>query len=123
MSDLTITNGGVSKTMTSQGPVSPGVALGQNGALLITGTTAATPPAGQVFAAIQFLEDTVFNSAAGGLTGEDDTKWPSSIGTGTAIDADAGEDIDGVTFSAGTTIYGRWTSITLVSGKVIAYLG
>jgi len=123
MSDLTITEGGVSRTMTSQGPVSAGVALGQNGALLVAGTTAATPPAGQVFAAIQFIEDAVFNSDATGLVAENEQKWPSSTGTGTDIDADAGIVTDSITFSAGTTIYGRWTAFKLTSGKVIAYLG
>jgi len=121
MSDLTITEGGVSRTMTSQGPVSAGVALGQNGAIFHQGTDTITAPAGQVFVALQFVEDAVFNST-NGLKAEDDTKWPNTQTGATAIDSD-GDVVDSVTFSAGTTIYGRWSQIILASGKVIAYLG
>jgi len=32
-------------------------------------------------------------------------------------------DVDGITILAGTMIYGRWTALTLTSGKVIAYEG
>ena len=39
--------------------------LGQEGAILVTGTTACTNARG-VFVAIQFLEDTVFASGSGG---------------------------------------------------------
>ena len=45
--------------------------FGQAGAILVTGTTAVTcGVAGKVFVAIQFLEDTVFDSGAGGLIAE-----------------------------------------------------
>lgn len=127
MSDLTITEAGVSRTMTSQGPVSAGVALGQNGAIFHQGTDTITAPAGQVFVAIQFIEDAVFNST-NGLVAEDDKKWPNTQTVANdanlAMDIDAdGDPVDSVTFSAGTTIYGRWSQFILSSGKVIAYLG
>ena len=123
MSDLVIKHAGTTQTQGSQGPVSSGVALGQNGGIFVAGTTACTPPDGTVFCAIQIIEDAVFNSDATGLVAENEQKYPSSTGTGTDIDADAGTTTDGTTFSAGTTVYGRWTAFKLASGKVIAYLG
>tara|TARA_R100001594_G_scaffold40078_1_gene71913 strand:- start:316 stop:645 length:330 start_codon:yes stop_codon:yes gene_type:complete len=97
-------------------------ALGQEGAILVTGTNACTNLRG-VFVAIQFIEDTVFASASGGLVAETEQLFPDDAGTGTSIDADAGAAIDGVTFPQGMTIFGRWTGFTLASGKVIAYVG
>ena len=97
-------------------------ALGQEGAILVTGTTACTNARG-VFVAIQFIDDTVFASASGGLVAETEQLFPDDAGAGTAIDADAGAAIDGVTFPQGMTIFGRWTGFTLASGKVIAYVG
>ena len=99
-------------------------ALGQSGSILVTGTTAVTCGVGSgVFVAIQFLEDTVFASASGGLVAETEQLFPDDAGTGTLIDADGGAAIDGETFPKGVTIYGRWTGLTLASGKVIAYVG
>tara|TARA_Y100001938_G_C7769767_1_gene272650 strand:- start:21 stop:350 length:330 start_codon:yes stop_codon:yes gene_type:complete len=97
-------------------------ALGQEGAILVTGNDACTNLRG-VFVAIQFIEDTVFASASGGLVAETEQLFPDDAGTGTSIDADAGAAIDGVTFPQGMTIFGRWTGFTLASGKVIAYVG
>ena len=95
-------------------------ALGQNGSILVTGTSAVTASYGK-FVAIQFLEDTVFNST-NGLVATDAGRWPD--------DGDAGADIssngavsDSVTFPQGMTIFGRWDSFILASGKVIAYVG
>ena len=98
------------------------VALGQAGSILVTGTTACNRAKG-VFVAIQFIEDTVFNSGNGGLISESNQLYPSSEYVGTDIDSDAGAVVDSVTFPAGMTIYGRWTGFTLASGKVIAYVG
>ena len=98
--------------------------LGQAGAILVTGTTAVTCGAGTgVFVAIQFLEDTVFNSSAGGLIAETEQLWPDDTGAGTLIDADGGAAIDSVTFPKGSILYGRYEGFTLASGKVIAYVG
>ena len=74
-----------------------------------------------VFVAITFLEDTVFDNA--GLTSEDNTMFINDTVASTGIDADGGAVTDSVTFPKGITIYGRWTSILLDSGKCIAYLG
>tara|TARA_Y100001963_G_scaffold71913_1_gene99963 strand:- start:139 stop:483 length:345 start_codon:yes stop_codon:yes gene_type:complete len=99
-------------------------ALGQAGSIFVAGTTAVTCGVGNgVFVAIQFLEDTVFASASGGLVAETEQLFPDDAGTGTLIDADGGAAIDGETFPKGITIYGRWTGFTLASGKVIAYVG
>ena len=100
------------------------VALGQAGSILVTGTTAVTCGSGTgVFVAIQFIEDTVFASASGGLVAETEQLFPDDAGTGTLIDADGGAAIDGETFPQGMTIFGRWTSILLDSGACIAYVG
>ena len=111
--------------------------FGQMGSILITGTTNAvtiiggldsdgTPASNvnrttPVFVAITFLEDTVFDNA--GLTSEDNTMFINDTVASTGIDADGGAVTDSVTFPKGITIYGRWTSILLDSGKCIAYLG
>ena len=101
--------------------------FGQMGSILITGTANDVTPNGvtgmekHVFVAITFLEDTVFDND--GLTAADNTKFPNDTTAGTGIDANGGAITDGVEFPRGITIYGRWTSMKLDSGKVIAYLG
>tara|TARA_Y100001963_G_scaffold100555_1_gene138385 strand:- start:1517 stop:1855 length:339 start_codon:yes stop_codon:yes gene_type:complete len=104
--------------------ITDNLSLGQNGSILVTGTTACTCAEGAgVFVAIQFVEDTVFASASGGLVAETEQLFPDDAGTGTLIDSNAGAASDSVTFPKGMTIYGRWTGFTLASGKVIAYVG
>jgi hypothetical protein len=98
------------------------LSLGQSGSILVTGATACTNAIG-VFVAIQFIEDSVFASASGGLVAETEQLYPDDAGAGTSIDADAGAAIDGVTFPQGMTIFGRWSGFTLASGAVIAYVG
>jgi hypothetical protein len=104
--------------------------FGQMGSILITGNTNAVTSndvdgvlkdGSAVFVAIQFLEDTVFDNA--GLTSADNTIYINSSAGSTGIDANGGSSTDSVTFPKGLTIYGRWTSILLDSGKVIAYIG
>ena len=97
------------------------VALGQAGSVLAT-TDAVTAKNG-VFVAIQFIEDSVFESGATGLVAETTELFPDDTGTSTLVSAAGGNAIDGVTFPAGMTIYGRWTSFELASGKAIGYLG
>ena len=94
--------------------------LGQAGAIFVTGTSAVSCKSG-VFVAITFLEDTVFTGS--GLKAESKEMWPDDTGTGTDISTNNGAPIDSETFPKGVTIYGRWTSFTLTSGKVIAYRG
>lgn len=98
--------------------------FGQAGAILVTGTTAVTcGVSGKVFVAIQFLEDTVFDSNAGGLIAETEQLFPDDTGAGTDIDADGGAAIDSITFPKGMTLYGRYDGFKLASGKVVAYVG
>ena len=79
--------------------------FGQDGAILVTGTTAVTcGVSNKVFVAIQFLEDTVFASGAGGLIAETEQLFPDDTGTGTTIDADGGAAIDSITFPKGMTL-------------------
>ena len=73
--------------------------LGQAGVILIDDTDAHTGP----FVAIQALEDSVVDVS------ECDMSWI--------------EDVADFTIPAGLTIYGKFTSIELDSGKVLAYYG
>ena len=96
-------------------------ALGQAGSILIDQSTTDQDAVclNGVFIAIQFIEDTVF----GTLTGETSQLYVSSGQTSTTVDANAGAAATAVTFPAGMTIYGRWTTINLTSGACIAYVG
>ena len=97
------------------------VALGQGGSILIDQSTADQDAVclNGIFIAIQFIEDTTFET----LTGETSQLFVSSGQTSTTIDANAGSAATAVTFPAGMTIYGRWTTINLASGACIAYVG
>ena len=97
------------------------VSLGQAGSILVTASGAITAVSG-VFIAIQFLEDTIFDSVDG-LIAETTQLFPDDTGTSTLVSASGGAAIDSITFPQGMTIYGRWTGFDLTSGKVIAYLG
>ena len=100
------------------------LAMGQSGSIFVTGTVAVTCGAGTgVFVAIQFIEDTVFASASGGLIAETEQLFPDDAGTGTLIDSNGGAAIDGETFPQGMTIFGRWSGFTLASGACMAYVG
>lgn len=78
--------------------------VGAVGSKEITGTSAVTPPAGYYFFAIQFIDDSNV-SARVDLT----DSINANITTFT-------------TLAGGTTVYGKWTSITLTSGSAIGYL-
>ena len=79
-------------------------------------------PHGAVFVALTFIEDSVFESTSG-LIAENVKHFISTEGTSLGIDSNGGRVADSVTFPAGVTIYGRWTTIDLASGKLIAYIG
>ena len=96
---------------------------GQAGSILVTGTTAVTSPANTKFIAIQFIEDTVFDSGNDGLISATNQLYPSTQYTGTDIDGDGGAVADSVSFPQGMTIFGRWSGFKLASGKVIGYIG
>ena len=100
---------------------STNLSLGQAGCILAT--TDAVTAIGGTFIAIQFVEDSVFESGATGLLAETTQLYLDDAGTSTSVSASGGTAIDGVTFPAGMTIYGRWTAFELASGKAIAYLG
>ena len=78
--------------------------MGQNGFNYISDTNKSAAPTGYVYFAIQALTDTVLAAYVSEPT----------IG---------GNTFTGVTIPAGTIIYGRFVSITLTSGTVIAYKG
>ena len=99
------------------------VSLGQAGSILVKDPSVAITALNGVFVAIQFLEDTIFASGAGGLSAETLQLFPDDTGVSSSVSASNGDVIDGVTFPQGMTIYGRWTDFTLASGIVIAYLG
>jgi hypothetical protein len=69
--------------------------LGQNGSLLITDTNAHT---GNFFA-LSFVVASTLTALTGNVTGT----------------------VTGITYPAGFTIYGNFTSITLASGTAFAY--
>ena len=73
------------------------LSLGQNGAIVETGTTAVT---GVNVVCFQCIEATVFSTLTGNYTGD---------------------NLTGVTLPAGFTFFGRFSAFTLTSGKVIAY--
>ena len=74
---------------------------GGGGGKLITSTTTYTGN----FYAVQVIADAVLNVT-------DSSKYVGNL---------TGDSLTGVTFPAGTVIYGVFTTFTLVSGKVIAY--
>ena len=117
--------------------------FGQMGSTFNDGTGAIAPPTDKVFVAITMLADTTFDTSAGLVADNDDSNGLEYVGTVFARDADGtandsahdessptatlgsgGTAVSvGDTFPTGTTIYGRWTSINLASGMIIAYIG
>lgn len=98
--------------------------FGTFGSILVNDTTATTcAVADRVFVAIYMLTNTVFASASGGLVAETEQLYLDDAGESTSIDGDSGTVIDGITFPAGMTLYGRYDGFTLASGSVIGYVG
>ena len=75
--------------------------MGYYGGVFIDDLIEHTPTTPRVFVAIKFTQDTQFTALTGNITG----------------------DFTGVTFEKGDNLVGRFTSITLASGSVIAYEG
>jgi len=105
--------------------------LGQAGSVFIDASGAASPPTGKVFLAITFLADTILD-ASGGLVAENENQYANTEaaahneadGSETTTQGSGGLQIDaGNTFSAGITIFGRYTEIDITSGMVLAYIG
>jgi len=96
-------------------------AFGQLGSLYLADTNGADAPTGKVFVAITVVEDCEFQA----LTAANDTgSGLEYIGSAAAYSSDGGDVIpNDVSFQTGLTIYGRWSSIDLASGRIIAYIG
>ena len=71
---------------------------GGDGAVIIDDTSETTPDSGYVFYALQSLVNATVSAVTGNV-----------------------ENLAGKTLSEGTIIYGRFTSVTLSGGSVIAY--
>tara|TARA_R100000781_G_scaffold109963_1_gene75118 strand:+ start:36 stop:374 length:339 start_codon:yes stop_codon:yes gene_type:complete len=92
--------------------------LGQAGALLTNDTSNdIDAPTGTTWVALQIIDDVTFTT----LT-QESNRWYGSAAGATDLD-DNGDSTSGITFSAGMTIYGRWSTFRLAGGTVIAYLG
>ena len=83
-----------------------GESLGRKGFEFISDTVEHVAPAGMVYIALQVVDDVVIDS----------------------YETDEGAEITGNNFTGeilpvGFVLYGRYTSVTLESGKVIAYKG
>ena len=99
--------------------------LGQAGTAYLTDASTYTPPTGQVVIAIQFVEDTIFDSSDATLSADqaastDASLWPTDAIGGAGTNSDP---IAGATMPAGMTIYGRWKAVAIDSGAVFLYLG
>ena len=95
-------------------------ALGQGGSVFIdTADQDITAPTGSVFVAVTIISDAKFND----LIQEDNTQFMGTAGSA-ATDGPPGYIItNSDEFPAGITIYGRWTTIDIDAGSVVAYLG
>lgn len=76
--------------------------MGYNGAEFISDTVQHTSGTDLVYTCLHLLADTVISQINGSITGN---------------------TITGVVLSEGVMLYGRFKSITLTSGKVLAYKG
>ena len=93
------------------------ITLGQAGVAFLADTSTYTPPDNMVVVAIQFTEDSLFDSSDA-TTAESD--WPTDAQRGPGTNSDA---INQTTMPQGMTIYGRWKTVALDSGSAFLYLG
>jgi len=77
--------------------------MGQGGSTLQAGSGTQTPPSGKTIVAIQALNANVVMASSTPETGF--------------------VDLLTSTIPAGSTVLGRWTSVTLTSGNAIIYFG
>ena len=99
------------------------LAHGQAGSIFHDGTGAITPPSGTVFVAIHCMNGVTFD-ASGGLVAADSAKFINTEAASSGGGGTGGAQIDADNeFSTGTILYGRWTSINLTGGTIIAYVG
>jgi hypothetical protein len=106
--------------------------FGQQGSVFTDADGAITPPTNKVFVAITFLAGTTLDSSGGLVsdTSNDSIEFPSTqasahdAGAATSVSGTGGDQIDvSNSFPAGVTIFGRWTSINMGAGMLIAYIG
>tara|TARA_R100001129_G_C5262351_1_gene231598 strand:- start:578 stop:943 length:366 start_codon:yes stop_codon:yes gene_type:complete len=119
---------GINNTQTSY-------SFGQLGSMFIDVTVSdIKPPIGKVFVAITVIEDCTFDNSGGLIADiENEDRGLQYVGTDkeahsasprtTALGIGGKKIQDDTTFQAGLTIYGRWTTVDLTSGKIIAYIG
>jgi hypothetical protein len=108
-------------TLANQGMASQ-MSFGQHGSMHVDATdTDCTPPSGMVFVAITSLDDaTEFND----LIAEDNTKYYGTTGTDNGHSGGIGDLVTAShTWPKGITIYGRWTTIDIDAGRIVAYFG
>tara|TARA_R110002012_G_scaffold3226_2_gene15045 strand:- start:870 stop:1250 length:381 start_codon:yes stop_codon:yes gene_type:complete len=112
--------------------------FGQMGSAYLKDTSAFVPPTGSVIISIQVLDTCDFDlltpdtsgylGASAGASGIAGVGAAAYIGTSTPVGANGtNADViatDGTeTFTKGTTLFGRWTAVTLASGRIIMYFG
>ena len=107
--------------------------FGQQGSVFTSVDGAITPPTNKVFIAITILAPTTFDTGSGGLVADTSHSNLEFVGTAAAAhDAGAATTISGTggdaidvndSFPAGVTIFGRWTSINIGAGMIMAYIG
>jgi hypothetical protein len=105
--------------------------FGQLGSAYCDTATIVTPPAGKVIIAVYFIQDNVPTA----LVAEDPAMYFNTVQTAHEQDhadtndqdhGDGGLTLSAANFKGGTTIFGRWTSITPAAdtdGGVICYFG
>ena len=101
--------------------------LGQFGSIYTKTTAAILPPTDFIITGIQFLEDSTFTALTVENNNSNQKVYPNTANaannTGVDSEGTGGQTIPSASiFSAGVTIFGRWTGLTLASGSVIAYL-
>jgi|11_taG_2_1085331.scaffolds.fasta_scaffold30184_2 hypothetical protein len=108
-------------TLANQGVASQ-MAFGQHGSMHVDATAQeCKPPSGMVFVAITSLDDaTEFTN----LVAEDNTRYLGTTGSNNSHDGGIGDLVTAShTWPKGLSFYGRWTSLNLDAGRIIAYLG
>ena len=93
------------------------ITLGQAGVAFLADTATYTPPSGLKVIAIQFTEDTLFDSSDATTANAD---WPTDAQGGPGTNSDP---INQTTMPQGMTIYGRWSTVAFDSGSAFLYLG
>jgi hypothetical protein len=91
--------------------------LGQAGVAFLSDTSTYTPPGNTIVIAIQFVEDTLFDSSDATTA---DENWPTDAQGGLGTNSDA---INQKTMPSGMTIFGRWKTVAFDSGSAFLYLG